>query len=339
MVKKIPPIAITTGDHKGIGPEVISKGLYRLREKLKPEDVVIFGDPQLYEPFQRFLPKNCVAWSEADFLNPKWPGPLKKALNFIEVDASLISKENRDAYCCGRYIELAAKGALAGKFSAITTGPIDKNELHKGGYLFDGHTEMLKNICGAKSVTMMMAGEKMRTTLVTTHVALKDVAKKLTTPSIIRCIEHTANALFKDFGISQPNIAVLGLNPHAGDAGLFGSEERTIILPAIKISRKKHKKATIKGPFPPDGFFALWKAKHQRQYHAIVCMYHDQGLIPIKLIDFENTVNVTLGLPIVRTSVDHGVGYDIAGKNKADAKSFCAALKLAQELVTKRKVN
>ncbi|MBI3558166.1 MAG: 4-hydroxythreonine-4-phosphate dehydrogenase PdxA [Deltaproteobacteria bacterium] len=334
--RKIIPVAITTGDHRGIGPEVISKGLKRLSRSLRPHDVVIFGIPEVYRPFKTLLPRKWHIWTENEASTPAWPGPELNHLNFIVPHTNHLDAAKRGAFCCGRYIELATLGALKGLFSAITTGPIDKNELHRGGFNYDGHTEMLRDLCRAPSVTMMMSGLKMRTTLVTTHEALRDVAARITTERIVTCAENTVVGLVRDFGIKAPRIAVLGLNPHASDNGLFGDEERTKIAPAIEIVRSRFPNVTIEGPFAPDGFFAQWRTRHTKAFDAIVCMYHDQGLIPIKLLDFENTVNVTLGLPIIRTSVDHGVGYDIAGQNKADPASFCAALKLAANIARRR---
>jgi 4-hydroxythreonine-4-phosphate dehydrogenase len=330
------PIAITTGDHRGIGAEVIAKGLYALRKTVKPDEVVVFGVPELYRPYKKFLPKRWQVWTENEVSAPGWPGVLKEHLNFILPYTNHIDPSKRGAFSCGRYIELAVQGALRGTFAGICTGPVNKNELNKGGYPYSGHTELLRALCKTPTVTMMMAGPKMRVTLVTTHEALRDVSRKLSIENVISCIENTLLGLSRDFGIKTPRLAVMGLNPHASDAGLFGDEERSKIEPAIELARARYSNAVINGPFPPDGFFAQWRTRYSKEYDAIVCMYHDQGLIPVKLLDFENTVNVSLGLPIVRTSVDHGVGYDIAGKNKANPASFCAALKLAAAIVKRR---
>lgn len=330
--KLAPPIAITTGDHRGIGPEVIAKGLAAMKRSIKPHDVIILGTPELYRPFKRMLPARWHVWTESEVEQPRWRGPLAGHLNFILPYAGHIEPGRRDAFCCGRYIELAALGAMRGIFSSMVTGPIDKSELQRGGYKYDGHTEMLRDLCKSPSVTMMLAGPKMRTCLVTMHEPLKAVSQKLSKDLILTCIENTVFGLNRDFQIKKPRIAVLGLNPHAGDKGLFGDEEKTKIEPAIAAARVRFSTLSIDGPFPSDGFFAQWQTRYSKQYDAIICMYHDQGLIPVKLLDFKNTVNVSLGLPIVRTSVDHGVGYDIVGKNKADSASFCAALKLARRL-------
>lgn len=336
MSKTPHPIAITTGDHRGIGPEVIAKGLLLLRKTVNPDSVVIFGAPELYLPFRKFLPRRWRVWNESDLGALGRQGPAAGQLNIVVPDLSRIPFALRACHACGKYIELAARGCMDDLFSAMVTGPIDKSELRRGGFRFDGHTEMLRELCGAKSVTMMMAGPKMRVTLVTTHVAHKDVASKLSREKIVRCIADTEGGLRRDFGIKKPRIAVLGLNPHAGDNGLFGSEESGVIGPAIRVAAKGHPLALIQGPFPADGFFAQWQSRFSKEFDAVVCMYHDQGLIPVKLLDFENTVNITLGLPILRTSVDHGIGLDIAGRNKANPASFRAALRLAREIAFKR---
>lgn len=329
MTKRFQPLAITTGDHQGIGPEVIAKGLARVKKSIAQDRVVIFGLPELYRRHKRNLLARWQIWTEAELFHSDWTGPKKNHLNFVVPSSNRIPADKRAAYLCGRYIELATKGALEGKFSGIVTGPIEKKELQRGGYNFDGHTDMLKSLCRSETVTMMMAGPRMRISLVTGHLPLQLVAGAITSRAILNCIENTVGSLKRDFLLKKPRIAVLGLNPHAGDKGLFGSEEQKTIGPTIEAAQSFHKDAVITGPFPADGFFALWENRHSKSFDAIVCMYHDQGLIPVKLFDFENTVNVTLGLPIVRTSVDHGVGYDIAGKNLADPSSFCAALKLA----------
>ncbi len=335
-----PYFAITTGDHFGIGPEVIAKGLSRLGKDFSLDSFLIFGDPKLYLPFRKLLPRNWSVISEPEFIKRTWRGPKRGALNFVvptlrrSVKAGSKDKAN---YFCGRYIELAVGGALAGKVAGIITGPIEKNALRDGGFPYDGHTEMLKSLCKAKSVTMMMAGPRLRTTLVTGHLAIRDVPKAVTRNAIRICLDNTINALRYDFGIKSPRIAVMGLNPHCGDGGLFGNEEDRIIIPAIRASERLNTHAKISGPFSADGFFSHWEKRHRRNFDAVVCMYHDQGLIPAKFHDFESTVNVTLGLPIIRTSVDHGVGYDIVGKNRADSSSFCAAVQLAVRIGKNRR--
>lgn len=337
MQKVLPPIAITTGDHRGIGPEVIAKGLHQLRNKGALEQAVVFGLPELYKPFQKFLPKTWRVFSEDQIDDCLRAKREQGALSFLVPNVPKRLQTKKEAFLCGRYIELATELAREQRVSAVVTGPIDKTELHRGGYHFDGHTEMLQKICGSKSVTMMMAGPQMRISLVTTHVSIRNLPKKLTAASLHTCLTNTHAGLRDFFGIRKPKIAVLGLNPHASDNGLFGDEEKKLISPAIGKFNQRLGASVAEGPFPPDGFFALWKTRYSKRFDAVVCMYHDQGLIPVKLYDFDRTVNLSLGLPIVRTSVDHGIGLDIVGRNSANPSSFIAAFRMAQELTQKRK--
>ncbi|MGE4232113.1 MAG: 4-hydroxythreonine-4-phosphate dehydrogenase PdxA [Bacteriovoracia bacterium] len=322
------PVGITTGDHKGIGPEVISKGLARCN--VSSSSFVIFGDTSCFTPFRNLFKKPWNISSEAEFLDPNWK--LKKnMINFVVPDKCR-SADN----ACGRYIELATHGVLKKKLSSICTGPIDKTALRKGGYQYNGHTDMLEDLTRS-TVTMLLAGNKMKVSLVTTHIPLNKVSGSLSKKNICLAINNTITGLKDYFRIRNPRIAVLGLNPHAGDSGLFGNEEKKIILPAISLSKKNNPNNVVEGPFAPDGFFAQWTKRHSKKFDAIVCMYHDQGLIPIKLIDFEDSVNITLGLPFLRTSVDHGTGFDIAGKNMANAGSFISAFKLAYNYARKHR--
>lgn len=333
-------IGITTGDHLGIGPEIIAKGLHDCHKKQPAiyNKVIIFGLPQIYLPYKKWLP-STKQWNliELSSLNLNKVNLKNNSLNFIYPSIKKVSSKQINSYCTGRYIELAVAMAQQKRISAITTGPIDKNQLQAGGFHFEGHTEFLKHLCKSPTVTMMLAGPKLRVVLVTTHLPLKKVASALTIEKIINCISNTIDGLQKIFNIKKPRLAVLALNPHASDQGLFGNEEEKIIIPAIAQAKRLFFKEKIDGPFAADGFFAQYNSKYAKEYDAVVCMYHDQGLIPVKLLDFQNTVNVTLGLPIIRTSVDHGVAYDIAGKNIADAVNFQSALNLAISLANRRK--
>jgi 4-hydroxythreonine-4-phosphate dehydrogenase len=222
------------------------------------------------------------------------------------------------------YIEAGVELSQQGFIDGIATCPISKSSLNAAGYLFPGHTEMLASLTKAPSYAMMMAGSKLRVTLVTIHCPLREVASRLTKDSVYGMIHETHRALEIDFGINEPRIAVAGLNPHGGENRLFGDEEQQIIGPAIEHARTN--KMNISGPFPPDTVFFKAAAG---EFDAVVCMYHDQGLIPFKLLHFEDGVNITLGLPIVRTSVDHGTAYDIAGKGLASNRSLDEAIRLA----------
>jgi len=215
---------------------------------------------------------------------------------------------------------------------AMVTGPIAKSALHAAGYPFPGHTEMLASLCRTTDYAMMMAGDRLRVSLVTIHTPLAEVAAMLDQQGVFRLIRLTHHALVRDFGISRPRIAVAGFNPHAGEGGLFGDEEGRKISPAV--SRAIAAGWQVAGPLPPDTVF--YRAL-SGEFDAVVCMYHDQGLIPFKLIHFVDGVNVTLGLPIVRTSVDHGTAYDIAGKGLANPASLGAACRLAALMVANRR--
>lgn len=329
-------IAITTGDHRGIGPEVISKGLWLLRKQKITNRIVVFGLPELYKPFCNLLPKNWFVFKEDEVFKKPWVGIKQNHLNFVVPQYKHLPKTKQAAFLSGRYVELAALGALKNNFSAITTGPIDKTELRRGGFAFNGHTEMLKSLCKARSATMMFVSKNMCIALVSVHIGISGLTRHITQERIKHCLLNTCRGLKELFGIKKPRIAVLGLNPHASEQGLLGNEEQTKISPAIAWANKNLIGCHATGPHPADGFFGQWLTRYKQQYDAIVCMYHDQGLIPVKLLDFESAVNLTLGLPIIRTSVDHGIGLDIAGKNKANPNSFISALKLALKLAHKR---
>jgi 4-hydroxythreonine-4-phosphate dehydrogenase len=232
-------------------------------------------------------------------------------------------------------IERAAGLAMSGEAGAIVTNPIQKSTLAQAGFPHPGHTEFLATLaaCGAPvpTVAMMLACRSLRVVPVTIHMALRQVFAELTTERIVSIGAIAAEALQRDFGIARPRIAVAGLNPHAGEAGTMGTEELAIIAPAI--ARLRDQGIDASGPWPPDTMF---HAAARERYDAALCMYHDQALIPLKTIDFAGGVNVTLGLPFVRTSPDHGTALDIAGKGRADPSSFLAALDLAAQMARQR---
>jgi 4-hydroxythreonine-4-phosphate dehydrogenase len=222
--------------------------------------------------------------------------------------------------------------ALAGEVDAVVTAPISKEAAQKAGLRFPGHTEFLAHLTGTKDFAMMLGGEKLKVVLVTIHQALADVPKLLTGKKILKTIRVTDRAFKTYFGVKRPRIAVCGLNPHAGEAGLFGMEEKKIIAPAVK--RAKALGIEVTGPLPADTVF--YRAARKGAFDCVVCMYHDQGLGPMKLLHFDDGVNVTLGLPIIRTSVDHGTAYDIAWKGKASATSLIAAILCAADMARKK---
>ena len=216
--------------------------------------------------------------------------------------------------------------ALKKKCQAVVTGPIHKVAMKLSGSPFHGHTELFAHRTKAREFAMMMAGDRLKVVLTTIHIPLAQVPERLSSEKVRDLIDLTARSLKERFGVSRPRIGVAGLNPHAGEEGLFGDEESRIIAPAVAAARCQHPDAEISDAMPPDTIF--FKAA-QGAFDAVVCMYHDQGLIPFKMIHFEDGVNTTLGLPIIRTSVDHGTAYDIAWKNMASEKSLLSAIGMA----------
>ncbi len=328
-------LAITPGDPDGIGPEIVWKTFCKNPRLNQKANLVCIGASQ---PFKKLGAKIILLPLEKEL----WPGFFKDHKNDFPCIFILPAPTRSKARClpgfqAGWSIQTAAELALDHTVAALVTGPIHKDRLNRGGFRFPGHTEFLASLCKIKSPVspiMMLANSKLKVTLVTTHHALKDVARVLSQKKIIDTVQGTVLALRESWKISRPRIAVCSLNPHAGENGRFGNEEKKILAPALKkAALLLNHSALIQGPFPADTLFAkeCLLPKHKR-VDAIVCMYHDQGLIPIKLLDFPNTVNITLGLPIIRTSVDHGVGFDIAGLGKADPSSFWAALKYAIRL-------
>jgi 4-hydroxythreonine-4-phosphate dehydrogenase len=307
-------LVVTPGDPDGVGPEILAR---LVREKRIPQTVEL-----------------TVVGSEEALRRHGL-----RDLAVIAAPAQAPAKRHLGGYQSGWSIETATQLVLKGQADALVTGPIHKEHLQKGGYRFPGHTEFLAKLCKAKSVTMMLANEDLRVTLVTIHVALKDVSKAITRKSVRQAILHTESALRLWWGKSQPRIAVSALNPHGGESGLFGKEESKVIEPELKALRKRFGSSVVlEGPVPADTLFAVNHQKpRSERFDAVVCMYHDQALIPVKLIDFPHTVNITLGLPIIRTSVDHGTGFDIVGKGLADPSSFEAAIQLAADLVRSRR--
>jgi 4-hydroxythreonine-4-phosphate dehydrogenase len=229
------------------------------------------------------------------------------------------------------YILMAIDLALTQKVSGIVTGPISKISMNLSGYAYPGHTELLAEKTKTPEFAMMLAGGEFRVVLATIHCALAEVPRRLTQEGLVRLFHLTARALDRDFGLKGVPLGVAALNPHASEDGMFGHEEADIIIPAVKEAQAAG--LAVEGPFPADTLF--WR-HHQGEFAAIICMYHDQGLIPLKLLHFMDGVNVTLGLPIIRTSVDHGTAYNLAGTGKAVSLSLKAAMVMAAEMAKKR---
>jgi 4-hydroxythreonine-4-phosphate dehydrogenase len=331
-VNRGPLIGITLGDPSGIGPEIILKALSdpSLYESCVP---VVLGDPGALAMILKESATPSVNIVSHPSEAKGSPG---------QIDLLAISQLNEDRMIPGKptteggkamvaYILKAVEMIQLGELSAMVTCPISKALMQEAGYRFEGHTELLAQTTGCRDYVMMLAGDRLRVALVTIHCALKDVPTNLDEEKIFRTIRITSDALRKDFGLSNPKIALAALNPHAGETGLFGSEETAFIEPAIK--RAKGKGYLVEGPFPAD---TLFHRAVDGQFDVVIAMYHDQGLIPLKLLHFSDAVNVTLGLPIVRTSVDHGTAYEIAGKGVADPSSLKAAIRTAVVMATNR---
>jgi 4-hydroxythreonine-4-phosphate dehydrogenase len=285
-----PRIAITVGDPSGIGPEIAARASAD-RRVLDVCEPVMFG------------PGDGRSFA---------PGRLSGDAGRAAYDAIL----------------RAVDAAMSQRVDAIATAPINKEALRLAGLPWNGHTDLLAHLTGAPHVAMMFHSEALRVVLATVHIALAEVPRALTSDTLQATIDLTARELPR-FGIARPRIAVAGLNPHAGEHGLFGEEERTAIVPAIEACRARG--VDVSGPFPADTLFVRAR---RGEFDVVVACYHDQGLIPVKLVAFGQAVNVTLGLPIIRTSVDHGTAFDIAGKGVADPESMIAAVLLAAKLAS-----
>ncbi|MEW5881573.1 MAG: 4-hydroxythreonine-4-phosphate dehydrogenase PdxA [Pseudomonadota bacterium] len=302
-------IALTTGEPAGIGPQIAVAALDALPAGV---DCVLIGDRSLFAGAR--LPAG-VSIEHVALGAPVVPGRL----------------DVRNAHYVLATLDRAIEGALAGEFAAIVTAPVQKSVINDAGVRFTGHTEYLAQKSGARRVVMMLVGghaaHPLRVALATTHLPLADVPRALTTEGLVATIEVLHADLVEKFGVAAPRIGVCGLNPHAGEGGHLGREEIEVIAPALE--RLRARGVALDGPLPADTVFVPANA---RRYDAILAMYHDQGLAPLKYASFGRAVNVTLGLPFVRTSVDHGTALDLAGTGRADAGSLRAALALAVEL-------
>jgi len=327
-------LAVTPGDPAGIGPEIVWKAIRKHRRKWASTPLLCVG---ARAPFDRLKARVILADPE-NLIPPRDPRP---HVWLLEAPASVIEPERLlEGYQSGWSIQTAAALVQYGFCAALVTGPISKERLQRGGFKYSGHTDFLADLCGVDEVTMMLANDELRVSLVTVHVGLKNVSAKLTRTGVTRAIDQTAEALRDRFGVKKPRIAVCALNPHAGEDGLFGTEERDVIEPALHdIGAHWGNRLEVTGPHPADTYFAHHVATPKKSRpDAVVCMYHDQGLIPVKMLDFARTVNLTLGLPILRTSVDHGTAFDIAGKNRADPSSFVSAVEMARTMTQPRRV-
>jgi 4-hydroxythreonine-4-phosphate dehydrogenase len=324
-------VGISIGDINGIGPEVIIKALSDNRI-LQDCAIVIYGTTRVIN-----FHKKTIAEHEIQYHSIKSADQIdSKKVNIIscwaeDVKIELGQKTEEGGKYSFKSLEAATADLAANKIDVLVTAPISKENIQRAGFKFPGHTEYLADMSGVKEALMMMVSDSLRVALVTTHIPLSEVSKQLTKESILAKILALNNSLKKDFNIIRPRIAVLGLNPHAGEKGSLGTEEVDIISPAIQLAKQEG--ILVNGPFPADGFFG---SSALGQYDGILAMYHDQGLTPFKALAFDSGVNFTAGLPIVRTSPDHGTAFDIAGADKASEQSMRNAIYLAIDIYKNR---
>lgn len=324
-------IGITQGDMNGIGPEVIIKafGDPMMMELCTP---VVFSSQKMMAVHRKAIGGEDINFNlvrDLEQLNPK----RLNLLSFYEEELNV--EFGKASPVAGRYslrsIDIACEALLAGKIDLIVTAPIDKNSVAAELPGFNGHTDYLRKKLGAEQSLMLLLNENLRVGLVTDHVPLREVAQHITKENIVKKAKLMAKSLLEDFGIRRAKIAVLGLNPHAGDGGTLGKEELEIILPAVE--QLKSENILAFGPYAADGFFG---SGSYQKYDGVLAMYHDQGLAPFKALSFSGGVNFTAGMKYVRTSPDHGTGYDIAGKNQANESSFRQAVFTAIDIYRRR---
>ena len=304
-------ITISMGDPAGIGPEITCKALAKLATS--GNKFIIAGDRRILEDTCLALDLDPALLTGVEIINPYTPAePV--------LPGKLSGEYGKAAY---HYIVTAAKLVQTGKADAMVTGPINKEALHLGGLKYAGHTEILAEICGVKNYSMFLSGAGLNVFHVSTHVSILEACRRVKTQRVLDVISLAMETLTK-LGHENPRLAVSGLNPHAGENGLFGTEEIEEIIPAITKARDRG--WDVRGPEPPDTVFL---AAHKGKFDGVIAMYHDQGHIPLKMLGFDEGVNTTVGLPIIRTSVDHGTAFDIAGKGLASEASMIKAIEMA----------
>jgi 4-hydroxythreonine-4-phosphate dehydrogenase len=325
-----PVIGFTCGDLNGIGIELIIKTLsdHRILEICTP---VVFANNKCINFYKKTMPEVNFSYSSVKELNRLNP----KQVNIFNCwEEEVVINPGQLNEIGGKYalesLTQATQALKEGLIHGLVTAPIHKKNIHTEAFPYTGHTPYFKAYFNVSDVVMFMVAENMRVGLVTEHVTVADVSKHITRENILLKLKIMHNSLQKDFGVDKPKIAVLGLNPHAGDEGLIGAEEETIIKPAIKDAKQT---MLVFGPYSADAFFARGQFE---KFDAVLAMYHDQGLIPFKSLAIGEGVNYTAGLPVIRTSPDHGTAFDIAGKDKADANSFIVAVFEAVDIYRSR---
>ena len=325
-------VGITQGDSNGIGYEVIIKALAdaRILDSFTP---VIYGSSKIFGFYRKTL--HNIEQPDTYVINAAKDAKPRK-INIVNCLSDNVFAEPgqstpESAAAAIRALECAVEDIRQGEIDVLVTGPINKRAMDREGFGFPGHTEYLQNRFGQEEHTMFMVSDRLRVGIATGHIPLAHVAASLTTEGILKKLRLMQASLRRDFGIDQPKIAVLGLNPHCGDGSLIGDEEQEIILPAVKAANDEGILAF--GPYSPDGFFA---PGGYTRFDATLAMYHDQGLAPFKALSFHTGVNFTAGLPIVRTSPDHGTAFEIAGRDEADPQSMMSAIYTAVDIFRRR---
>lgn len=328
-----PMIVVTMGDPAGVGPEIILKAL-RSGALPKKNRYLIIGDREVLKETGRRLHGEFPLHTAGSVAEAQ-----SRAEDFLLFEASRLpagqvkpgQPQGRWGQAALDYVRLGAQWAMEKKVQAVVTGPISKEVIQRTDPGFTGHTEFFAALSKTRRFGMMLAGKRLKVSLVTIHCSMRETLRRLKTETILETIALTHQTLTQWFGIPAPTIAVAGLNPHAGEKGAFGTEEETLVAPAVQqaLGRGLH----ASGPHPPDTLF-YWAARGR--YDAVVALYHDQGLIPLKLLHFDNAVNLTMGLPFIRTSVDHGTAFDIAGKGLAKPDSLVAAIRLAADFIRRK---
>jgi 4-phospho-D-threonate 3-dehydrogenase / 4-phospho-D-erythronate 3-dehydrogenase len=324
-------IAVSMGDPAGIGPEVILKAVRRVSQRSNPPAIIVVGDLQAMRSAAARLSGDVPMpreWHTG--IRARWSDGVLPILSIGKLSPQAIvpgSPTIEGADAAYRYVLEGARMTTRGEAVALVTGPINKEWLNRAGHHFPGHSELLARIAHVRTWRMMFVGEMLRVALVTVHMALADVSRALTRNAVLGTIRLLGQHLRSQLGIARPRIIVLGFNPHAGENGLFGSEEERAISPAIRQAQQEGIDAH--GPVASDTAFIRHGRNQRFSFDGAVAMYHDQGLIPLKTLEFDRAVNITLGLPFIRTSPDHGTAYEIAGRGIANATSMAAAIEYA----------
>ena len=324
-----PILGVTMGDASGAGPEIVVKALTQphIRALCRP---IVIGDAATFRQAARIVGSDVSIRSIDRVAEASFDEDIIEVLDLHNIELDRLVYAQVDAMTGQAAYECVVKGvelALEGEIAAIVTSALHKEALNLAGHHFAGHTEILAQLCGVESVTMLLVAGDFRVSHVSTHLSLRDAIDRVKKERILEVARLTNEAL-RRMGIAEPRLAVAGLNPHAGESGLFGEEEELEIRPGVEAAQAEG--MNVVGPIPPDTVFFRMK---QGQYDAVVAMYHDQGHIPTKVLAFDKGVNVTLGLPIIRTSVDHGTVFGKAGKGTARPDSMIEALKLAVRMV------